>query len=213
MKTLFLYLIILILSYPNLTFASKKTPVQSTIQKQYESENIDVPEKTSPPFFSNFQVIFGINAGGPVLFKDTADTTLNKTTLFMFGGNLEFVFGHYKASNHRIGLGISYDLIAQSENRNLSFLKTFLVYQTGFPFNAEFHLGGNIATGDPDFAQNYTGLYTGVVLKYNFVTEDHNSYSASLGLKGQFILTPNDMAYNSAFLGVVFEYVFRTDKF
>ncbi len=191
-------------------YLSKNQKIKTT--KTKKKQTTSKIKKESVSYFSNFQVGGGIEGGGPLFFKDTPDQTLDKTTVFLYGGKISFLFGHYKNDVHKVGLETNFNLIAKSKDRTLMYLSPALVYSVGFPFVLESSLGYTIALGTKDFAENYSGIFSGIELKYVFNNNDSSPVLISLGLTGKFILPIKDMTYANSFAGISLEIMYRTDN-
>jgi len=158
----------------------------------------------------SYQLQLAMDSAGPVLFKDTPDQMLESTTAFEYGGRLAFLLGNERLDQHRIGLGVGYDLAAKSDHRKLAFITPQLVYETGQPLVLQLALGGAIGTGTAGFAKNYTGVYTGATLRWSFLDKHKASpVSVSFGLTGRVVASTTSLQYSSVFVGGQLELIFH----
>jgi len=169
-----------------------------------------VKERTLGDITSSYQLQLGMASAGPILFEDTPDKMLERTTAFEYGGRLAFLLGNERLDTHRFGLGIAYDLAARSESRKLAFVTPQLIYETGHPLILQLGLGAAIGTGTSGFASNYSGIYSGATLRYSFLDKSRASkVSVSFGLTGKVIAATKDLQRSSAFVGGQLELVFH----
>jgi hypothetical protein len=167
----------------------------------------------SPGLFSNFSIRLGGQAAGPLLFQDTPDGTVEDLSVFQVGPRIAFLFGHELKDLHRVGLGFTYDFVAKSETRSLGFVAPHLQYEIGHPLVLQAALGGNIGVGTKGFASNYSGLHTGVALRWSFLDEDRWSpVAVSPGIAARANVVPGDMQYTSVFLGAQLEIMYLSNN-
>ncbi len=183
----------------------------STGLAQPKQDNHPPASRPFKSVFSNFQIHLGLEIAGPVLFADTPDATLESTTTFQYGGRIAFMFGQEILDLHRLGIGVSYDFVAQSDTRELSFVAPYLIYEIGHPLILQVSLGGSVGVGTAGYASNYTGVHTGVALRYSFLRAKRLSpISVSLGLTGKFVFAVRDLRYSSAFVGAQIEIIYHS---
>lgn len=158
----------------------------------------------------SYQLQLALDSAAPVLFRDTPDKMLERTTAFAYGGRLAFLFGNERLDQHRIGLGLGYDLAARSDSRKLALIAPQLVYETGHPLILQLALGYAVGNGSAGFASNYGGVQTGATLRYSFLDRSRRSpFSVSFGLTGRVVAATKDFQYSSAFVGGQIELVFH----
>jgi len=170
----------------------------------------DEPARRFSDITHTYQLQLAMASAGPVLFQDTPDQMLEETTAFEYGGRLAFLLGNERLDVHRVGLGVAYDLAARSDSRKLAFVTPQLIVETGHPLILQLALGGAIGSGTSGFASNYSGLYTGVTLRWSFLDKRRAApVSVSFGLTGRVIASTTDLQYSSAFVGGQLELVFH----
>jgi len=166
----------------------------------------------SSSFTSNFSIRAGVEAAGPLAFRDTPDGLSEETSVFAIGPRLGFLFGNELTDLHRGGIGLSYLPTARSDSRNLALVPIYLMYETGHPLILQLRAGAALATGSDDFKSNYGGFHAGMALRYSFLTEEKWSpVSVSPGLLAFTNLSTESMQYSSAFLGVQLEIAYNTN--
>lgn len=164
-----------------------------------------------PSMFKSYQVHLGLQAGGPLLFKDTPDARLQSTSAFQFGGHLAFLFGTELRHLHRFGLGLAFATLAKSDTRDAETVTPYLVYEIGHPIVLQAGLGWAIGVGTSNFAENYSGFYAGAALRYSFRSEKHPSpVGVSLGVTGSFVAATKSLQYSTAFLGAQIEMIYHS---
>ena len=162
---------------------------------------------------SNYSIRAGVEAAGPLMFRDTPDGLSEETSVFAIGPRLGFLFGNELTDVHRAGLGFSYLPTARSDSRSLSLIPIYLMYETGHPLILQLRAGAALATGTEDFKGNYGGLHAGMALRYSFLTEEKWSpVSVSPGLLAFTNISTESMQYSSAFLGVQLEIAYNTNN-
>jgi hypothetical protein len=167
----------------------------------------------SSEFFDNYSVRLGLQAAGPLLFRDAPDGRVEETTVFPFGPRLALLFGHELRNIHRAGLGLSYLFVGDSESRSLSFIPIYLLHEIGHPLILQSALGANLTAGTEGFADNYTGVHTALALRYSFIEADRwFPVTVSPGITAQANLVPDDMQYSTVFLGAQVEIMYNTNN-
>jgi hypothetical protein len=157
----------------------------------------------------SFQVHVGLESAGPVLFRDTPDGRLEATSVFAYGGRLAFLFGDELLDLHRLGLGVRWDSLVNSDTRSLSLITPHLAYEIGHPLVLQVGAGYAFARGTEGFAADYAGWATSAALRWSFRRrDDATPLSASLGLVGQ-VVVPKDHERASAFVGAQVELIFH----
>lgn len=159
----------------------------------------------------NFSVRIGLESAGPLLFEDTADQRLERTTVFQYGGRLAFLFGSEHKDSHRVGLGVSYNFVAKSESRDMQFVDPYLMYETGYPFVLQLHAGASLATGTKELADAHGGLYSAAALRYSLDRTGSAIFRVSPGIVAKSYLVTSDMRNSSFFVGGQVEFTFNTD--
>jgi len=164
--------------------------------------------RTMSDTFHSFQLDLSLASAGPVLFNDVPDTMLESTSVFQYGGGLALVFGDELRDTHRFGLGFDYATVARSDSRKLAFLTPHLIYRTGHPLDLQLGLGWAFGNGTADYAKEYGGFYSGVVLGYSFRRSADSKIGATLGLVGRVVLSKKGLQQSSAFVGaqIAFSY-------
>ncbi|MDA3863413.1 MAG: hypothetical protein PF689_06035 [Deltaproteobacteria bacterium] len=160
--------------------------------------------------YKSFQIQLGMDFSGPIMFKDVPDNNIDELTVFKYGGYLNFVLGNEQLDLHRFGLGVSYFKVAESDERDLSFINPYFIYEIGFPFILQLKAGYTITQGTKDFKDNYSGIYGGINLKYSFVEAGNSvpvSVSAGLGLDA--IIAAESFEYSSVFAGLKIEIIYH----
>jgi hypothetical protein len=169
-----------------------------------------VHQRTLGDITGSYQLQLEMDSAGPVLFKDTPDKMLAKTTAFEYGGRLAFFLGNERLDAHRFGIGVGYDLVARSDTRDLALITPQLMYETGHPLILQVALGAAIGSGTSGFASNYGGFYSAATLRYSFLDKSRPSpVSVSFGLTGRVVAASTDLQYSSAFVGGQIELVFH----
>jgi hypothetical protein len=167
----------------------------------------------SSEFFDNYSIRLGLEAAGPLLFRDTPDGMVEETTVYQFGPRVGFFFGHEIRNIHRGGLGLSYLFTGKSESRSLTFIPIYLLYEIGHPLILQAAAGANLTTGTKDFADQYSGIHTGLALRYSFFSADSTSpITVSPGIAARANLVTDDMQYSSVFLGAQVEIMYNTNN-
>lgn len=175
------------------------------------SDELAVTSPTPPPpkLFKSFQVHVGLASGGPVLWTDTPDTRLERTTVFEYGGRVALVFGDEILNPHRVGIALGYDMVARAENRELAFVTPQVVYEIGHPLVLQLGMGWAVGTGTSGFASNYSGLHSGATLRWSFQRASRRSpASVSFGMTGRLVASAKDLERSSAFVGAQIELIF-----
>jgi hypothetical protein len=169
-----------------------------------------VHERKLGDITSSYQLQLAMDSAGPLMFKDTPDMKLEKTTAFEYGGRLAFFLGNERLDAHRFGIGVGYDVAARSDSRQLNMITPQLMYETGHPLILQLGLGLAMGNGTAGFASNYGGFATGATLRYSFLDKDKASpVSVSFGLTGKFVASTTSLQYSSAFVGGQIELVFH----
>ena len=170
-------------------------------------------QRTFADIIDNFSVRIGLESAGPILFNDTEDQQLERTTVFQYGARLAFLFGDEHRDAHRLGLGLAYNFVADSESRDLKFIDPYLMYEAGHPFVLQLHGGASIATGTKDLADDHGGLYSAAALRYSLDRADRSSmFRVSPGLIAKSYLVTGDMSDSSFFVGAQIEFTYNTNK-
>lgn len=164
--------------------------------------------RTVSDAFHSLQIDLSLASAGPVLFNDVPDTMLERTSVFQYGGGLALVFGDELRDSHRFGLGFDYATVARSDSRKLAFLTPHLIYRTGHPLDLQLDLGWAFGSGTKDYAKDYGGFYSGVMLGYSFRRSSDSKIGATLGLVGRVVLSQKGLQQSSAFVGaqIAFSY-------
>jgi len=163
--------------------------------------------------FSNYSIRLGVESAGPILFRDTPDARLEPTSVFQYGGRLAFLFGNELTDSHRFGLGVSYNFVAKSPTRKLHFTDIYAMYETGHPLVLQASIGADIATGTSELADQYGGVYSGLALRYSFVSASRFSkISVSPGIVAKSYLVTSDAQMSSFFVGAQLEFSYNTNK-
>ena len=176
--------------------------------------NTAVPIATGPPdFFDNYSLRLGFEMAGPLLFRDTPDAAVEETTVYQLGPRLAVLFGHEVSNFHRAGLGFSYLFVGKSASRSLTFIPLYLLHEVGHPLILQTVLGANLTSGTQGFADNYSGVHTGLALRYSFLSADRWSpVTLSPGIAAKANLVTGDMQYSSVFVGAQVEIMFNTNN-
>lgn len=177
-------------------------------------------EKTAPtesrPFkkiIQNFSVQFGLDAAGPLYFKDTADGRLEELNVLQYGGHLNLMLGSMQLDRQRLGLGFFFAPTAISENRNLSYMTPYLVYETGRDWVLQLEAGYNLTRSSKDLEKNYEGMYLGSGISYVFLKPSSKApFHVALGLKGRAVINTSQPEYSSMFVGLQLELTYQTVK-
>jgi hypothetical protein len=168
----------------------------------------------SSGFFDNYSLRLGFESSGPLLFRDVPDARAEQTTVFQIGPRFEVLFGHELRDVHRGGLGFSYLPTGRSDSRHLTFIPLYLLYETGHPLVLQASFGANVASGSSTFQpRNYAGVYTGLALRYSFLSADKWSpVTVSPGIVTHAIVSTRDMQYSSVFLGAQIEIMYNSNN-
>lgn len=163
-------------------------------------------------FFDNYSLRFGLEAAGPLHFRDAPDGRVEQTTVFPFGFKLAFLFGHEVKDIHRAGLQLSYLSVAKSDNRSLKMIPIDLVYEIGHPLVLQVLLGYNAQAGS-GFESKYGGLSTGMALRYSFQSlEKWSPVTVSPGIIARANISSDSMQYSTVFLGAQLEVSYDTNN-
>jgi hypothetical protein len=167
----------------------------------------------SSDFTANYSIRAGVEAAGPLMFRDTPDALSEETSVFAIGPRVGFLLGSELANVHRAGIGFSYLPAARSESRKLTFIPIYLMYETGHPLILQLRAGANLAGGTEGFKDNYGGFHAGMALRYSFLRQENWSpVSVSPGLLAFTNLSSESMQYSSAFLGIQIEVAYNTNN-
>ncbi len=163
-------------------------------------------------FFDNYSIRLGLEAAGPLKFRDAPDGRVEQTTVFPFGFKAAFLFGHEVKDIHRAGLQLSYLSVAKSDNRSLKMIPIDLVYEIGHPLVLQVLLGYNAQAGS-GFESKYGGLSTGMALRYSFqALEKWSPVTVSPGLIARANISSDSMQYSTVFLGAQLEVSYDTNN-
>ena len=206
-----------ILSYRRLTQAFflmiLMVPLTAFAAGPKEEAPATEPERPFTKVFSNFSVQLGLDTAGPVYFKDTADGRLEELSVFQYGGHLNLMFGNTFSDRQRFGLGFFFAPTAVSENRDLSYMAPYLVYETGRDWILQLEAGYNLTKSSKDLEKQYEGAYLGSGISYVFLKPSPKSpIYLSLGLKGRAIVNLDQPEYSSMFVGLQLELTYQTVK-
>ena len=123
--------------------------------------------------FKRFEVGIGLDAGGPLLFRDTPDATLAAPIVFEYGTRLGFRFGDPDLDPHRVGIVVGLQSLARSGDRKLFATDPMVVYATGKATEMQFGLGARVASGSDGFriadAVPYSGPLASLEVRHSFV--------------------------------------------
>jgi hypothetical protein len=206
MKTNVVLLLVLMLT-AFFRISSAKTP---SVARGGESAPVTTRYKPFNKIHKNFQVHLSFDLSGPLLFNDTPDSTIDELTAFNYGGSLTFMLGNEIRDFHRLGLGVSYHMMARSQDRKLDSITPYLAYEIGHPLVLQLRGGYAITTGTSEFAENYAGVYGGILLKYSFTNSDSTSpVSVSAGLAADAVISMEASEYSSVFVGVKLEIIYH----
>jgi hypothetical protein len=123
------------------------------------------------------------------------------------------MFGHEVKDIHRVGLGFSYLSVAKSDSRHMNFIPIYLMYEIGHPLILQASAGANIATGSSGFAKNYTGVETGLALRYSFQSmAKWSPVTVSPGIAARANISTESMQYSSVFLGAQLEISYNSNN-
>lgn len=198
---------------PSLFLLSLLIPVTATAAGPKEVTPASSEARPFTKIFSNFSVQLGLDAAGPVYFKDTADGRLEELSVFQYGGHLNLMFGNTFSDRHRLGLGFFFAPTAVSENRNLSYMAPYLVYETGRDWILQLEAGYNLTSASKDLEKQYDGAYLGSGISYVFLKPSPDSpIYLSLGLKGRAMVNLDQPEYSSMFVGLQLELTYQTVK-
>lgn len=172
--------------------------------------DVDAAVSSSTGLFHAYSLVLGLQSAGPLLFRDSADNTLDPIVVFQYGAHLAFVTGDELTDTHRFGLGVAFDRVASTRARHINFFTPYLTYQTGHPLVFHVQLGATIATGEGRIAGNYTGFYSALALGYSFLGDSHASaVSVTPSLVGRSTISVEDIDYSSFFLGAQVEIAYK----
>lgn len=163
-------------------------------------------------FFDNYSIRFGLEAAGPLHFRDVPDGRVEETSVFEYGAKVGFLFGNELTDIHRGGLQISYLPIAKSDTRNLKLIPIDLVYEIGHPLVLQVLLGYNIQAGT-GFDSKYGGLSTGLALRYSFQSlQKWSPITVSPGIVSRANISSDSWQYSTVFLGAQLEFSYNTNN-
>jgi len=164
--------------------------------------------------FKRFEVGLGLGGGGPLMFRDTPDETLEAPTVFQYGTRLAFRFGDPKADPHRFGIAVGYHSLARSGSRKLGAVDPALVYATGGATEVQFGLGYRVGLGSDGFtiadgAVPYSGPLTSLELRHSFLDGDADVPMG--GVAGVFAESTigRPASFSTAFVGARLDLTFR----
>jgi len=203
------------LAAANLCLLAVLVPTQALAQeaKAEGQANLSAAgSTTAPAFFDNYSIRLGLEAAGPLLFRDVPDGRVEQTTIFQYGGRLGFLFGNELKNPHRGGIGMSYLFTGKSDSRSLTFIPIYLLYETGHPLVLQAALGVNATAGTAGFKGHYAGMHTGLVLRYSFLREDSGPITVSPGIAARSNVVFGDMQYSSVFVGAQLEISYNTNN-
>lgn len=164
-------------------------------------------------FFDNYSIRLGLESAGPLLFRDAPDARVEETSVFQYGGRLAFLFGHELNDIHRGGISVGYLATAKSDSRSLGFVPILLMYEIGHPLVLQASLGANATTGTRGFKGNYSGVATGMALRYSFQSAERwSDVTVSPGLVARANIATGDTQYSSVFLGAQVEIMYDTNN-
>ncbi len=190
-----------------------EAPMDEALSGEMQLTNKTSGKRTFGAIFDNFSVRLGMESAGPILFHDTKDQKLERTSVFQYGGRFAVVVGDEHRDAHRLGLGVAYNFVAKSESRNLNFVDPYLIYETGHRFVMQLHAGASIPTGSKALADAHGGLYNAIALRYSFDQEDDPSaIRVSPGLIAKSYVVTKNMSSSSYFIGAQLEFSFNTNK-
>jgi hypothetical protein len=194
-----------------LLFANSAAAQQTTAGAQASFEGATAGGSSS--FTDNYSIRLGLEAAGPLMFRDTPDGLSEDTSVFAIGPRLGFLFGNELTDVHRGGIGLSYLPTARSDSRDLALIPIYLMYETGHPLVLQLRAGYAVATGTEDFKDNYGGFHAGMALRYSFLSQEKWSpVSVSPGILAFTNLSTESMQYSSAFLGAQVEIAYNTNN-
>jgi hypothetical protein len=187
--------------------------VAQTAQASAQVSTSGSVSATSSGFFDNYSFRLGLQAAGPLLFRDVPDQRVQETTVFQYGPRMAFLFGHEVKDIHRAGLGVAYLPTAKSHSRSVAFLPIFLQYEIGHPLVLQAAAGANVTLGTAGFAGKYSGLHTGMALRYSFQALDKWSpITVSPGIAAQANVSTSAVQYSSMFLGAQIEIMYDSNN-
>ena len=164
--------------------------------------------------FSRFEVGLGLGAGGPLLFRDTPDATIEPPTVFQYGTRLGFRFGATEVDAHRFGLTLGFHSLARSASRKLAAFDPMLVYATGGATEIQFGLGARIPMAGDGFTLSdgsapYGGPMGALELRHSFIDGDADvPMGVVAGVFAETVLgTPTD--FSTAFVGARVDLTYR----
>jgi len=165
-------------------------------------------------FSGRFNVGLGIDAAGPLQFRDSPDTILDSPTVFQTGGRLTFRWGDPRRDSHRIGLGLGYHSLARrADGSRLSAFTPELLYATGGLTEVQVGLGYQVGLASADsFTVDakvpYSGLHAGLELRHSFIPETGAPLGIVVGLFAEGTLG-SPTTYSSLFAGARVEITLR----
>lgn len=163
--------------------------------------------------FHRFEVGVGVDAAGPLMFRDPPDARLEAPTVFQYGGRLGFRFGTPDQDPNRLGLELGWHGLAHSDSRQLNAFDPLLVLASGGATEVQVGAGARIALADAGFTVGdrvpFTGPMASLQLRHAFLDEQA---AVPVGVSvGGFVeaVLGHPADYTSVFAGARFDFTFR----
>jgi len=128
-------------------------------------------------YTGRFSVGLGLDAGGPLQFRDSPDTIIDSPTVFQSGGRLAFRWGDPRVDAHRVGLSVGYHRLARrGDGSTLTAITPALMYAAGGLTEVQALIGYQVALASTDsFTVDakvpYSGLHAGLELRHSFLPD------------------------------------------
>lgn len=164
--------------------------------------------------FRRFEVGAGLDAGGPLLFRDTPDAQIESPTVFEYGTRLGFRFGTPGHDPNRFGVVVGWHALARSGSRKLASLDPMAVYAAGGDTEMQLGLGARVAIADEGFRLSdgrvpFTGPLASLELRHAFVDDEAATpIGIVLGAFAEAVLG-SPTTYSTAFVGARIDLTYR----
>lgn len=187
-------------------------PLVATLVTQARADE-PAPDAPTTSLFHRFEVGIGLDAGGPILFRDTPNASLDGPTVYQYGTRLGFRFGEPGVDAHRPGVTLGIHSLARATDRSLLAVDPQLVYATGGATELQFGAGWRVASASDGFRSGdevpYGGPLGSVELRHSFLDADATTPIGLVvgGFAEAVLGTPT--TYSTAFVGVRLDLTYR----
>lgn len=173
------------------------------------------PAEAAPLVLGRYEVGAGVDAGGPLLFRDPADERLLGTRAVQYGARAGFRFGLPGDDPHRFGVAVGWHALARSGRHALAGLDPLAVYATGDDLELQLGLGARVALGGDRFRladgrMPFGGPLATVEVRHAFL-DDQSPLGVALGAYAEAVVG-RPAAYSTAYAGVRLDLVYRKPK-